>query len=138
MITGQVIINDIVSKVLKSTLKMYVNGEVYREGQRPRDSRKEDIVVVYTSGYAGQRASGVVTINVFVPDIAPFGDTGVLVSDGSRCAQIEQWAQDMADSWTARTGDIRYTLREVIHTNHDDERAESFVVAKFNYEYLNI
>lgn len=136
--TGQQIITDVIGLLQQSELNMYANGKIYREGMRPRDSRAEDIVAIYTTGYAGQIATGVVTINVYVPDIAPYDDAGVLVSDGARCAQLEGYAQRMVDTWDAGKGDYRWSLREIIHTNHDDDIHQSFIVIKMNYEFINI
>lgn len=67
--TGKQIQGDIRKLLMDSTLYTQISGEVYRNGYRPRDSRKEDAVVIFTAGLPEQIQTGVVTINIFVPDI---------------------------------------------------------------------
>ena len=67
--TGKQIQGDIRKLLMDSTLYTKISGEVYRNGYRPRDSRREDAVVIFTAGMPEQIQTGVVTINIFVPDI---------------------------------------------------------------------
>ena len=57
--------------MLQSTeLSAMISGGVYRDGYRPRDSKLEDIIVIFTNGEVGEVEIGTVTINIYVPDIA--------------------------------------------------------------------
>lgn len=85
----------------------------------------------------GQMQDGVVTINVFVPQIAPFDD-GVFVPDSARLEEIEAFGQRMVDSWTADRSDYRFTQNGTIRSQHNDERRESFVVIRLAYRYYSI
>lgn len=50
-----------------------VNGNAYRGEMRPDDSTKEDIVVKFLSGIDSQFQTGVLVVNIYVPDITPKG-----------------------------------------------------------------
>lgn len=52
----------------KTDLPSKISGEIYRQGDRPKDSQKEDVVVIHTAGLAGQTQRGVLTIHLFVPE----------------------------------------------------------------------
>lgn len=135
--TASEIVGDIIALIRDSELAASVSGEIYREGSRPRDSKAEDISVIFTTGEMGQMQDGVVTINVFVPQIAPFDD-GVFVPDSARLEEIEAFGQRMVDSWTADRSDYRFTQNGTIRSQHNDERRESFVVIRLAYRYYSI
>lgn len=72
--TSKQIQGDIYRLLMDSTLHEQITGEVYRKGMRPRDSRKEDAVVIFTAGLADQIQTGVVTVHIYVPDTDPYGN----------------------------------------------------------------
>lgn len=80
-----------------SALAAAVNGSVYRNNMRPRDSRKEDIVIVPTAITAIPPQTGMVTIHILVPDIQPYDD-GASYPDSQRLDQLARTAQDWIDS----------------------------------------
>lgn len=133
--TSKQVQGDIYQLLRDSTLYTMISGEVYRSGYRPRDSRKEDAVVIFTAGLAGQIQTGVVTVNIFVPDIDPYGN-GVLVEDGERTEELEQLAQAWVDSLTAEVSCYLFELQETIHTSEDEETHQHFVVVKLEYKYF--
>lgn len=57
---------DVVSASLKSIIK----GKTYRDGMRPVDAQTEDCVVAFLTGVDGQRQSGIVNVNIYVPNIS--------------------------------------------------------------------
>lgn len=48
--TGKQVQGDIYQLLKDSTLYTMISGDVYRNGYRPRDSRLEDAVVIFTAG----------------------------------------------------------------------------------------
>lgn len=120
----------------ESLLNTYAIGGIYRGGMRPLDSRKEDIVVMFTYGTSAQVQTGIVTINVFVPDVA--FNMGNMVANGARCETFEAYAAEDVERLKKAGMDYRFSLSEAIHTNHDDEIHQSFVVIKLQYQLLNI
>lgn len=113
-----------------------LSGKVYRDGFRPRDSRKEDAVVIFTAGVVDEVESGVVTVNIFCPDIDPYNN-GVTVADGQRLGEIEAGAAQWVETLTADKSDYLIRLRETIHSSADDEMQQHFVVVQLSYRYFS-
>ena len=134
--TGKQIQGDIYQLLRDSTLAENISGKVYRRGYRPRDSRKEDAIVAFTTGLAGQVQTGVVTVSIYVPDIDPYGN-GVLTEDGERLEQIEalaaEWVEDISYSSSA----YKFRLQQTIYTEDDAVINQHFAVIKLGYELCN-
>lgn len=130
--TGKQIQGDIYGLLRGSSLFSMISGEVYRDGMRPRDSRKEDIVVVFTSGYTAQIQSGVVTVKIYVPDIDPY-QNGVLTEDGERLAELEEAAQTFVEGLSAPN--YLFRLADTIHTSAEEEIGQHFVVVRLRFKY---
>lgn len=133
--TGKQIQGDIRRLLINSDLVKQISGEVYRNGLRPRDSRKEDAVVTFTAGLPDQIQTGVVTVNIFVPDIDP-DDNGTWVEDGRRSEELEKLAQEWADSLTAGVSCYKFKLQQTIYTESEPDIHQHFVVIKLKYEYF--
>lgn len=133
--TGKQIQGDIYRLLRDSTLYSMISGEVYRAGMRPRDSQMEDAEVIFTTGTAEQIQTGVVTVNIFVPDIDPY-DNGVLMEDGERTEQLELLAQAWVDSLTAEVSDYKFRLQQTITTEEESTIHQHFVVVKLYYQYF--
>jgi len=132
MKTGHQIQTDIYGLLRGSSFVAALSGGLYRQGLRPRDSRLEDCIVIFTTADAEQVQEGVVTINVYVPDINPFSN-GVPVENIARCEEIEGLLQDWVDSQTAGVSDYLFRLGSAIHTQRDEEIHQSFVVARLSF-----
>lgn len=133
--TGKEIQDDFYQMLVGSTLASAVSGRVYKNGYRPRDSRSEDIIVIFTSGFADQIQSGVVTLNIYVPDVDPYNN-GVLVEDGARTIAIERAAADWVDS-NAGSTNYRVRLQRTITTDFEESIRQHFVVVQLRYDYFD-
>jgi hypothetical protein len=87
--TEKQIERDFFEFVSRSELAKAVTGKVYRKGMRPDDSCKEDIVVKFLSGLDEQVQSGIVVINVYVPNRV-IRKTGKKVEDIERVGELEE------------------------------------------------
>ena len=67
--TAKEVLNELRELVLNSSLAKTLSGKVYMQGQRPRDSVKEDIILIFTAGTAEQLHAGLLTLNIYDPDI---------------------------------------------------------------------
>lgn len=134
MLTAHKVQDDIMALLRESELVDYVTGEVYREGYRPRDSRKEDIVVIFVTGTPEQVERGAVTLNIYVPDITPYNN-GVYVEDGLRVSQIEHLADLWVRSLKARRTNYLFNLLRTISTMREEATHEHFVVVQLEYTY---
>ena len=134
-LTAKQIQGDVYTFLKDSVLCSMISGDVYRNGLRPRDSGKEDAVVIFTAGLPDQIQTGVITVNIYVPDIDPYSN-GVLVEDGRRTAEIESLASEWAASLNAGLSNYRFRLQQTIYTEEDAEIRQHFVVVKLRYEYF--
>lgn len=86
--TEQEIERDFFVLVKQSELGKAIRGEVYRSEMRPLDANTEDIVIKFLSGLDNQIQTGVVIINVYVPDIV--NPNGRKCADLVRIGELEQ------------------------------------------------
>lgn len=134
--TSRQIQGDIYRLLVDSTLSAMISGGVYRAGMRPRDSRLEDAEVRFTTGLAGQVQTGVVTVNIWVPDIDPWGN-GVLVEDSERTEQLEAAAQEWFEAVRASETDYNFRLQQTIYTEEEPYIKQHFVVVRLAYELFD-
>lgn len=131
--TAKQVQTDIIELIRNSEIAADISGEVYRNGYRHRDSRLEDIVVTFTTGLPDEIQTGVVTINVYVPDIDPYGN-GVLVEDGERTEALEILSQKWVDSLMGSGTNYVFKLRQTIYTEAEQDINQHFVVVKLGYK----
>lgn len=136
MRTGKEVQTDIINLLSDSALAAAVSGGIYRNGCRPRGSGLEDIVVTFTAGLASEVETGVVTVNIFVPDITPYADNGVRVEDMKRTAQLERAAQNWVDTLKAGVSNYLFSLQSTISTSIDSIAGEHYIVVRLAYKYF--
>ena len=141
MKTAKQIQSDIINLLKGSDLANTVNGKIYRatpeSSSRPRNSKAEDILVIFTKGFPWQIQTGIVTINIYVPDIEN-PDNGVLIEDGRRCEELEIAACNWVESLTTDKSDYKFSLQQTIYTEAEPKINQHFVVVKLKYELLTI
>ena len=135
MLTAKQVQNDIYQMLRTSTLSSMISGAVYKAGYRPRDSRLEDAIVIFTAGLTAEVETGVVTINIYVPDIDAF-DNGVLVEDGARTTELENAAAEWVETLTAEKSNYKFSLNKTIYTEADTDIKQHFVVIVLEYKHL--
>lgn len=136
MKTGQQMVTDVIALLRGTDLVAQISGEVYREGTRPKDSTAEDCVVIFTTADAEQFQNGVITLNIYVPDLM-IGNNGVRLVNSARCEEIESMAQTAYEELTAAVSDYKFKLRDAIHTQRDEDINQSFVVVRLGFRYYN-
>lgn len=134
--TGKQIQSDVLALLKSGSLPDLISGKVYRRGYRPRDSKAEDAIVIFTTGLTGQIQTGVVTINIYVPDIDPY-QNGAMVEDGRRCEELEIAAAEWVDSLTTAVSNYRFQLQQTIYTEEEPDINQHFIVVKLKYEYID-
>lgn len=131
--TGQQIEDDVFSLFEKSTLLSLINGKVYLFGMRPKNSGNEDAVVKFVTGLDGQIQTGVVVINIYVPNIE---FNGVMVRNIERCAEIEksvnQWVKSLIPN------EYLFSLAQTIYTEEDPDIEQHFISIRLKYRLKTI
>ena len=136
MKTGHDIQDEIYGMLKYSALELAVSGEVYKNGYRPRDSRLEDIVVTFTQSTAGQVQDGIVTVNIYVPDIDPYNN-GVWVEDGARTAELERAALTWFEGIDRSATDLRLEAAQPPYTMEDSAARQHFITLRIRFMYLD-
>lgn len=89
-----------------SALGAAVHGSVFRSEMRQPDAATEDIVVKFLSGTDAQIQTGLIILNIYVPDV-PFGSNGRTVADKQRIEQLQSLLRDFIED----DADTEYELR---------------------------
>lgn len=98
--TGTEIEGDFYTLIKESPLGQAIRGRVYRPDMRPAGAKSEDIVVKLLSGRDQQLQTGVVVVNIYIPDI--------VYKNGRRVRDI------------ARIGEMEALLRQFIDEDHSE------------------
>lgn len=130
--TGGEIEADVYAIVKASALKTAIAGTVYKEGTRPLGAKTEDVVVSFLTGLDDQIQTGVLNVNIYVPDL----DNGdkVLVKDTSRCKALEIIANTLIQGLKA--GEYRFKLASIIQTFKADGTGQHFVNCKVKFQLV--
>lgn len=91
--TEKQIERDFFTLIKNSDLGKHIKGAVYRSEMRPDDATTEDLIIKFLAGLDEQVQSGVIIINIYVPDIV-YSKTGRKVEDKSRVEYLEGLIQD--------------------------------------------
>lgn len=135
MQTAHQVLRTLRAHLIGSPLAKAVSGGVYYDGTRPRDSRREDIVLIFTEADAREVQQGTVTVLIFFPDIAPWTN-GVFVEDGARAEALERLALAWAESLTAdKTEGYLFRLKDAPHTLPEPETHEHFVSLRLAFKH---
>lgn len=134
--TGHDIEDEVYNLLLGSSLELAVTGKVYKNGYRPRDSYLEDIVVTFTQSTAAQVQDGIVTVNIYVPDIDPYADS-TWVEDGARTAALERAALTWLDGIDPSGTDLLLEAYQPPFTMEDAASRQHFVTLRIRFRYLD-
>lgn len=129
MKTESEIERDIMSLMEGCDLLDAVDGALYRNGYRPRDSKKEDITVTFIAGVPGEVQSGTVLVRIYLPDVVC---CGVSVKN-PRCGELERLADDWVGRLTADRSNYLFELSDTIHTVREEDLCQHYVAVRLKY-----
>jgi hypothetical protein len=133
---------DVIALINAGTLDTTITGGVYASGQRPFNSKAEDIVVSFLTGLDGQKQVGIVNINAYVPDILSAGKR--LVKNTARCAVIANELNVFkklimtSNLALSRSGYKFLPDGDMIQTFEEPEINQHFVNLRLKFEYLTV
>ena len=78
---------DFYSFIRNGSLGNAIRGEVYRPDMRPSNAKTEDLIVKFLAGLDEQIQTGVVILNIYVPDTK--NSDGRMVRDAARIGELE-------------------------------------------------
>lgn len=128
--TGGQIESDLFTIINNSALAGAIAGTIYRSGTRPLNAKTEDAVVSFMSGQDDQISTGILNLNIYVPDID--NGTGILVKDTARTRTLEIMANQVIQGQIA--GEYRFRLDSIIQTYQAEETGQHFVNVRIKFE----
>ena len=130
--TAEEVEGDIYTAVSKY-LKGRINGETYRRGARPTNrGSKEDAVVSFLSGLDGQVQTGVVVVNVYVPNERR-GDS-YSVKNVARSTAVSRTLLNMLKEMRISGYDLR--TERTVQTEEDNGATRVTLRIKYKYNAL--
>lgn len=132
--TGGGVEEDVYMLLRNSLLKTSISGSLYRDGMRPINSVNEDAIVSFLTGIDGEIQTGVLNLNIYVPDIV---SNKQKVKNISRCSELEVLANDFIQSLSLY-GDYQFSLDNMIQTFKSDEIDQHFVNCRIKFNLSTI
>ena len=122
---------DVFKHIIGSELAKTVTGVVRKNGKRPHNSKKEDIIISVLANLNGQIQTATVNVNIYT---AAEDDKGVSVEDDQRLKELCDLAWRLFDVF--RGGGYRARLLE--QRVFEVEGANEYVINnKIEYKQLN-
>lgn len=117
--------------VLQSAIN--VRGGIYRQGERPLNSSKEDVVISFLDADADQIQRGNIIVSVFVPKL--YGSDGVKYDDKERCKVLEYRLVQLVD-FLNRRGEVRFSMQSAPRTLIEPTTKQTFVSVNYVFKLL--
>ena len=136
MKTGGQVETDFYRATKKTELSRKISGEVYRDGFRPRNSKKEDIIIRMTALSVGQLQEGVLTILVFVPDSEVYGK-GNLKRNITKLNKFEELGEKAVEEIRQELSEYQNVELQTGIQSYPDSNEEHFVSIKISFQILN-
>lgn len=86
---------DFYSFIKNGSLGNIIKGSVYRPDMRPANAKTEDLIVKFLAGLDEQIQTGVVILNIYVPDAK--NTDGRMVRDAARIGVLQAAIRDFVD-----------------------------------------
>lgn len=136
--TGGAVEQDVFNLLKGSAIAAAISGEFYKNGTRPKlqknDIHKEDAIVSFLTGMDGEIQSGVVNLNIYIPDIV---SDKLRVKDAARCLEIESLVSDTIESNTM-DGNYLFELDAMIKTYEEPEIEQHFVNTRIRFRHVTL
>jgi hypothetical protein len=134
--TAHQILDDVVSRLKSAGFDGVIGGRIYKK-KRPDNSTAEDCVVSFKAGIDGQIQNGVVTINVYVPNIrGEDEDQGSLVENVARTRLFEATLNTICRSFT--NGEYLFTPANIVETWEEEAIEQHFVHLDLDFRRITI
>ncbi len=125
---------DVYNLIEASTLMDSLSGGAYLSGTRPKNSKLEDVVIIFLTGTDGDIQEGVVNVNAFVNNI---DFNGSKTKDSQRCEALEGLLNDFVNS-NGMSENYLFELKGMIQTFEAPDINQHFVNAKLKFRYITI
>ena len=124
--------------VLRQNEALSFSGDLYRNGFRPLDSKKEDCVVSFIVGDEGQVVQqGNCSVNIYVKDRK--GTDGMFYENTDRLTALSEELRNVDRQLTAISPEFNWHHDGIITIEHEESIHQHFVscMLAFNAKYRN-
>lgn len=132
--TAEDIERDLYRLIRASQLGRALGGSVYRSEMRPYASQSEDAVVKLLAGLDEQIQTGILVVNIYIPDKLSRPD-GRKVIDHARAAELLTLVRAFVES--SPPTDYRLTTDATPLLMYDEEIEQHFIYARIKYSRLS-
>ncbi len=137
--TSEAIEADVYALIKQSELAKVISGKVYRDGKRPNNSNKEDIIVIFqtainifqTAIKEGFYQIGAVNVNVYVPDLLKGSNT--YSKNITRCRELGRLCANFVAS--LQTGAYWFKTTKIIQTYDEPKINQHFININLEFRY---
>lgn len=131
--TAHTILDDVVASLKAGGIESVITGGIYKK-KRPDNSTAEDCVVSFKTGTDGQFQNGVVTVNIYVPNMD--NGQGSTVENVARTRLIESELSRICHQLT--TGEYLFTPANIAETWEVEEINQHFVHLDLEFKRTTI
>jgi hypothetical protein len=127
---------DFYHAVKKTALAHAINGDVYKFGIRPKNSKKEDVIIKVSALNASQVQEGTVAIMVYLQPLKKHSD-GWIVPDKRRISEIETLVDALPEELLPLMPEYDgIKLFDGVGNYAEPDTEEFFVSVKIKFNYL--
>lgn len=132
--TEQEIERDFFAMVRQSSLGRSIKGGIYRSEMRPNGAISEDIVIKLLAGTNGQIQRGIITLNVYVPDV-PYLNDGRNVPNHSRISELQGLVNEFIAGQSAT--EYQTTPDEMPRTESAEEIGQHYIYTRIHFKRIS-
>lgn len=133
MMTATEMVEFVYTMIKDGPLGREIGGEVYPDDERPPNSREEDVVISFLNGMNGQLQTGVVIINVYIPDC--YKSSGRMVKYKDRVKQIEKIANEIPSTMNG-CSPMFFWIEGTPNTKKFDDIKQHAVTIRLNFKLI--
>lgn len=127
---------DFYNAIKQTELAHTVNGGVYKFGIRPKNSKKEDVIIKVSALGAKQLQEGTVTVMVYLQPLAKHSD-GWIVPNKQRIAEIERLVDQLPEELMPLLTEYNgLKLFDGVGNYTEPDTEEFFVSVKIKFIFL--
>lgn len=124
-------IEEDVFVIMRDNLGNIINGKVYRDGTRPDNAQTEDINVAFNTGVDEQIQSGLVIVNIYVPNTPCKGYSRKIKAIG-RIKTLQRAAMDTLEN--LENDEYVFNTEETAKSYPADDIEQWFINFRIHYK----
>lgn len=127
---------DLYDALLEVFTPEVIGGELYKSEQRPINSKKEDAMIIVSSGDAEQIQEGRFRVHIYVPDIDNGSGEGSLVPDKTRLCELASLDQTVIDLLNSSLTEYSFNRFEMTSSIAAEGIEQHFVNIAIKYKRI--